>query len=74
MLVGVCVVNDERQLWQAGAFVCVMVSCCAAAELQLRRREPSGDETIIVRELYPSKSDLYDRARLLAEEYGRLPD
>ena len=35
-----------------------MVSCCAGAELQVRR----GEE-ILLRELYPTKSDLYDRAR-----------
>ena len=35
-----------------------MVSCCSGAELQLR----DGD-AIVLRELYPSKSDLYERAR-----------
>jgi len=47
---------------------CVMVSCCAGAELQVR----DGDE-IVLRELYPMKSDLYERARDLkiAYENGR---
>ena len=50
--------DEERQLWQQGPFSCVMVSCCSGAELQLR----DGD-AIVLRELYPSKSDLYERAR-----------
>jgi len=41
-----------------------MISCCAGAELQVRR----GDE-IVLRELYPTKSDLYDRARELEITY-----
>jgi hypothetical protein len=50
--------DDERELWTVDEVTCVMVSCCAGAELQVRRR---GE--ILLRELYPSKSDLYDRAR-----------
>jgi hypothetical protein len=54
---------DETLLWawddEAGT-CCVMVSCCAGAELQVRR----GDE-IVLRELYPDKSTLYERAREL---------
>ena len=50
--------NDERTLWTIGSVECVMVSCCSGAELQLR----NGD-AIVLRELYPSKSDLYERAR-----------
>ena len=50
--------NDERTLWTIGSVECVMVSCCSGAELQLR----DGD-AIVLRELYPSKSDLYERAR-----------
>jgi hypothetical protein len=50
--------QDERLLWRLGDVVCVMISCCAGAELQMRR----GDE-IVLRELYPTKSDLYERAR-----------
>ena len=49
--------DEERQLWEVGATECVMVSCCSGAELQLRR----GGE-IVLRELYPMKSDLYERA------------
>jgi hypothetical protein len=57
-------VEEERELWRQGDVACVMVSCCAGAELQLRRGTPGG-ETIILRELYPMKSDLYERARSL---------
>jgi hypothetical protein len=59
---------DDRILWQwqrgATSIACVMVSCCAGAELQLLE----GDR-VVLRELYPSKSDLYDRARALEQEY-----
>jgi len=62
--------SDERQLWQHGPFACVMVSCCSGAELQIRKQDDVGnDEEIILRELYPMKSDLYERARELAAEY-----
>jgi hypothetical protein len=54
--------NDERDLWQVGELRCVMISCCSGAELQVRR----GDE-IVLRELYPTKSDLYERARDLKQ-------
>lgn len=57
--------NDEQRLWEADTIVCVMVSCCAGAELQVRR----GDD-ILLRELYPMKSDVYERARGLASEYA----
>ena len=56
--------HDERELWRIGALCCVMISCCSGAELQIRR-----DDRIILRELYPSKADLYDRARDLRREY-----
>ena len=57
--------NDgERQLWRIGDLECVMISCCTGAELQLRR---AGD--IVLREMYPMKSDLYDRARDLRQEH-----
>ena len=55
--------DEERQLWHIGDLTCVMISCCAGAELQLRR----GDD-IVLREMYPMKSDLYDRARDLRVE------
>jgi hypothetical protein len=55
---------DEIELWRepesTGDRVCIMVSCCAGAELQLRR----GSE-ILLRELYPDKSSLYERAAQL---------
>jgi len=52
--------QDDRELWRIGDVECVMISCCHGAELQLRR---AG--AIILRELYPTKSDLYERAREL---------
>jgi hypothetical protein len=52
---------DETELWRVdagdAAEVCVMISCCAGAELQVRR----GDE-IFLRELYPDKATLFERA------------
>jgi hypothetical protein len=57
------VTDEERQLWKAGSVVCVMISCCSGAELQLRR-----DGEIVLRELYPTKSDLYERAAELASQ------
>jgi hypothetical protein len=56
--------DDERELWRIGQVHCVMVSCCSGAELQLRR-----DDQVLLRELYPTKSDLYERARDLRGEY-----
>ena len=58
--------NDERELWRIDGTHCVMVSCCAGAELQLR----VGD-SITSRELYPTKSDLYERARTLQDEHAQ---
>lgn len=61
---------DETVLWREGRdgreHECVMISCCAGAELQLRR----GGE-IALRELYPDKLALYERARRLREELTR---
>jgi len=62
--------DEERQLWQHGPFSCVMVSCCSGAELQVRKHVAAEDEEIVLRELYPTKSDLYERARELANEYA----
>jgi hypothetical protein len=45
-----------------------MLSCCAGAELQVRGLE--GE--ILLRELYPSKSDLFERARALEVEYRQV--
>ncbi|HZR25469.1 MAG TPA: hypothetical protein VFA59_17875 [Vicinamibacterales bacterium] len=56
--------SDDRELWTEGELCCWMVSCCSGAELQLRR----GDD-IVLRELYPTKSDLYERARMLRDEH-----
>jgi len=66
--------NDERQLWRLGDLECVMISCCSGAELQLRQvRKPdtTDDGGIVLRELYPTKSDLYERARDLRGEYDQ---
>ena len=57
--------DEERQLWQIGDLECVMISCCSGAELQVRR--VAGE--IVQRELYPTKSDLYERARDLQQEH-----
>lgn len=56
--------DEERQLWRIGELECVMISCCTGAELQMRR---AGE--IVLREMYPMKSDLYDRARDLRQEH-----
>ena len=60
--------DEERQLWRVGELECVMISCCAGAELQIR-----GASGIVLREIYPMKSDLYERARDLKQEYEREP-
>jgi hypothetical protein len=62
-------IDEERQLWRVGDVECVMISCCTGAELQLRRIGP--DSEILVRELYPAKADLYERARDLKSEHER---
>lgn len=54
--------------------LCIMRTCCAGAELQLRARTSDQDETVAVRELYPSKSDLYERARQLERHYAGSPE
>ena len=69
-------IDKERQLWRVGEIECVMISCCSGAELQLRR-VLSGEARaaeIVLRELYPTKSDLYERARdLKNEQEGMRP-
>jgi hypothetical protein len=45
---------------------CQMLTCCTGAELQIVR-----DDEVLLRELYPDKSDLYERARQLRKEYER---
>jgi hypothetical protein len=67
-------VNDEeRQLWRIADLECVMISCCSGAELQLRQRRARPDATedieIVLREMYPMKSDLYERARDLKAQH-----
>ena len=64
-------IDEERQLWRVGEIECVMISCCTGAELQLRRlqSETAGAFEIVLRELYPAKSDLYERARDLKTEH-----
>lgn len=66
-------IDEERRLWTAGDLECVMISCCAGAELQIRHIEgkagESGSGEIVLRELHPTKSDLYERARDLKQEY-----
>ena len=61
--------DEERQLWRIGDLECVMISCCAGAELQIRRTREPGNGAIVLREMYPMKSDLYDRARDLKAEH-----
>lgn len=58
--------DEERQLWRIGDLECVMISCCTGAELQIRRQD-----RIELRELYPTKSDLYERANSLKTEYEK---
>lgn len=50
-----------------GEVSCVMISCCTGAELQVRK----GDAGVVLRELYPTRSDLYERANALREQYKR---
>lgn len=55
--------NDETVMWTFDGppqTSCVMVSCCSGAELQVRE-----GEAIVLRELYPDKSTLYERAEQL---------
>jgi hypothetical protein len=56
--------TEDRELWRvaegARLIVCVMRTCCSGAELQV-----IADDKVVLQELYPSKSDLYERAREL---------
>jgi hypothetical protein len=66
--------QTERQLWtlrnDTRAVECVMRSCCAGAELQIVATDRSGVESeVVLRELYPTRSDLYERARMLETHY-----
>lgn len=63
--------RDHHVLWEisndGARTICVMVSCCGGAELQIVRAA-HGDEEIILRELYPDHDSLYERARELRNE------
>ena len=63
--------RDHHVLWKISSddatTTCVMVSCCGGAELQIVRAV-QGEEEIILRELYPDRDSLYERARELREE------
>ncbi len=67
----------DRSLWRltnpsnpGTALECAMVSCCAGAELQVLRMDADGAAPVVLlRELYPTKSDLYERARLVRAEF-----
>lgn len=60
--------RDRYVLWEVSngdaTTMCVMVSCCGGAELQVVRAV-RGDEDIVLRELYPDRSSVYERAREL---------
>ncbi|MEP7309034.1 MAG: hypothetical protein ABJA98_26310 [Acidobacteriota bacterium] len=60
--------SQDQELWRvtSGArhVACVMRTCCSGAELQVIE-----EGSIVLRELYPMKSDLYERARLLEARY-----
>jgi hypothetical protein len=63
--------KDHQILWEMAngdtTTMCVMVSCCGGAELQVVRAA-HGDEEIVLRELYPDRSSVYERARELQDE------
>jgi hypothetical protein len=65
----------NRVLWELNVgektTACVMVSCCAGAELQVVRFTTAGDEQIVLRELYPDHDSLYERARQLRAEMAQ---
>ena len=65
--------RDNRVLWEVSneeaTTSCVMVSCCAGAELQIVRAR-HGEEQIVLRELYPDRSSVYERARELQAEWS----
>jgi hypothetical protein len=67
--------RDHRVLWQVSkgdaTTMCVMVSCCGGAELRMVRAV-HGDEEIVLRELYPDHSSLYERARELQSEHPEV--
>ena len=67
--------RDDRVLWEISTgestTSCIMVSCCGGAELQIIRTR-HGDEQIVLRELYPDRLSVYERARELQAEWSLL--
>jgi hypothetical protein len=64
--------RDHHVLWRVARgdmrTACLMVTCCAGAELQVLRSAGTGEEEIVLRELYPDRDALYARARELHVE------
>jgi hypothetical protein len=64
--------RDHHVLWSVSSgettTECVMVSCCTGAELQVLRSGDVGGGQIVLRELYPDRDSLYERARELRLE------
>ena len=64
--------SDHHVLWEVSGedatTSCIMVSCCSGAELRIVRTR-SGDDDVVLRELYPDRSSLYERARELRAEW-----
>ena len=60
--------RDHQVLWEVAddeaTTSCIMVSCCGGAELQIIRAA-HGDEEIVLRELYPDRDSVYERAKAL---------
>jgi len=77
-------IDEQRTLWELThgkrRIRCVMRSCCSGAELQVWAEpiagdhRPTGLDELIGRELYPSKSDLFERARALQRAYRESPE
>ena len=67
--------RDNQVLWEVSTgdttTMCIMVSCCGGAELQVVRAV-HGEEEIVLRELYPDRSSLYERARELQLELAHV--
>jgi hypothetical protein len=73
--------HDHHLLWELSSAAgggasgittsCIMVSCCSGAELQVVRSTADGEEQIILRELYPDRDSLYERARELRVEMAQ---
>jgi hypothetical protein len=65
--------DDDHLLWHLhtprGDVACRMVSCCGGAELQVFE-----NDALTLRETYPDKEDLYERARLLKAEFLERSD